>query len=438
MAIVRKTRIAIVGAGSAGLLAARQLLSVGFDVLILEATNRHGGRVRELNGFGDFPIMLGAEHVQGRRNPTTPPLSFFNTDIATLTPSPLVEDAPKSIYAIDGTWRWSDQGDIDDAKAVLTMPLGSYSSGMSVADYLASAGISRHSRLWHLYETWIGTEYGGNIESVDLRGWELERDQRYTGDVSWLLKTSLLTVLNRLYFNATRHCIRFNSPVTNVEVTNNLVALTDRTNNRYECDGVLITVPLSILQSDRIRFEPELPAWKRQAIAGIGFGKGLKLIMKFRTRFWPDAMYECILRSSGFLWAVGKHFPGATNNILTAYINGAAYERLRSTSEQINRALLSELDAVFGTSEASKGFIEAHLQDWGSEEYFQGVYSYPIAATYAGTGANCRHLLALPVGTRIFFAGEATSSEHAATVHGALETGQRAAFEIIAAFQRPA
>ena len=97
--------------------------------------------------------------------------------------------------------------------------------------------------------------------------------------------------------------------------------------------------------------------------------------------------------------------------------------------------VLANLDLVYG-GQAAANFEEGLVQDWAKEPYVRGSYSYPSVGSFPD-GPNMREVLARSVGGRLFFAGEATHNEAAATVPGALQSGQRAAREIDDALRGP-
>lgn len=433
-------KIIIVGAGASGLYAAYKLRMSGFDISVFEATHKHGGRIRELNGFADFPIMLGAEYVQGRKNKNQGPLSFLNSDIDSRNPKCLVDiESYKTVFALDNTWVWNDYTDteIETLKAFMQSAYLYKGSEMSVAEHLKTLGVDSESRTWHLYEAFIGSEYGTSVRRMSMKGWAKERDSNLTGDKSWVLNESYLKLLDRLYFDSVKNNIVFNRKVEKIFWTGNKVCVVDNIGNESHCDAVLITVPLSVLKNKQIKFLPELPESKSVAINGIGMDKGMKIIFKFSKSWWPEKMYDAFIKGfTSIVWTPAKSFTNATDNILTAYIMGEKYDYLTALNDDAIEIVLKELDELFGNGVASDSFIAAHISDWGKEDSFQGVYSYPIADTYSETGLSKRQLLANPINDCLFFAGEATSNEHSATVHGALESGSRAADEIISSFQQ--
>lgn len=433
-------KIVVVGAGASGLYAAYKLQMSGFDVTVFEATQKHGGRIRELNDFADFPVMLGAENLQGRKDKNEIPLSFLNSDIEKNNLNCLVDtENYKSIYALDNSWVWNDytETEIETLKSFLENAYLYKGSEMTVAEHLKTLGVDSNCRTWHLYEAYIGSEYGTSVKRMSMKGWAKERNVNLTGDKSWLLNESYLKILDGLYFNAVKENILFNKKVVKIFWSEKKVRVFDNTGIENYCDAVLITVPLSVLKNNQIEFAPVLPEFKSVAINGIGMDKGMKIIFKFNKSWWSSKMYDAFMKGfASIVWTPAKSFTNATDNILTAYIMGEKYDYLTALNNGAIEIVLKELDELFGNCVASDSFIAAHITDWGKEDSFQGVYSYPIADTYSETGLSKRQLLANPINDCLFFAGEATSNEHSATVHGALESGSRAADEIINSFQQ--
>lgn len=176
-----------------------------------------------------------------------------------------------------------------------------------------------------------------------------------------------------------------------------------------------------------MRFEPQLPAEKLRAIDGIGAGKIGKIILTFDHRFWPvDLTWLFTTQDSGLFWRPGR---GRADEapILTAYFGGRSVDRFAALGEGAVREAVRHLEEIFGVSVADR-LVDARHVDWAADPYAKMGYSY---LPPDGTGLRAR--LVGPLGDSLFFAGEATSVRKPYCVHGAIETGWRAAREVLAA-----
>jgi monoamine oxidase len=192
---------------------------------------------------------------------------------------------------------------------------------------------------------------------------------------------------------------------------------------------VIVTVPLAILQRGDIAFTPALPSTKTDAIANIGMGPGMKVILRFSSRFWPEKTGS--IYGAGLVpefWATAGGGRSSSDDVLTAFVHGDNAATLSAMNDtDLVAAICAQLDTMFGGTVATSSLTDSHIQDWGKEPYIGGTYSYPIVG-----GGNARKDLADAIDGKLFFAGEATHYEgHFATVHGALETAYRAAEELV-------
>ena len=190
----------------------------------------------------------------------------------------------------------------------------------------------------------------------------------------------------------------------------------------------IITVPIGVLKApDAIRFTPELRD-KQRALDRIEVGHVVKIILRFRERFWNDF---------NFVHSHNAHFPAwwtaapARVPLMTGWAGGHAADRLLAEGHIIDRGIES-LASILGVPRrrvASK-LDAAHTHDWQADPFSRGAYSY------AGVGgSNAYRALAKPVANTLFFAGEATSDQ-TGTVAGAIASGRRAARQILAARHR--
>lgn len=413
--------VVIIGAGAAGLCAADHLRTAGRRALILEASGTLGGRVRARDDFSDFPIELGAEELHGpdnelireaaRRGIDT--LRHFTTD---------------DMMRLDGELSFLDQAERDaDVRRAFDLidSLGKYAGpNISVEEYLTRNHFPR--RTWHYLDSRLGVEHGTTLDRLAIggflhyeRGWEA-RETNYT--------------LRRRYFDLLDPIvpgleILRDTPVASISWQETPRVRTSD-GREFPASAVIVTISLRVLREGGIAFDPPLPPEKIRSMNAIGMDPGMKIILKFRHRFWDERMY--FLHTDGFLpqyWATGNG-KSESNCVLTAFIGGTRAETLAGMGVDPVRFALEELDEIFRPRLASRSFEDGFVADWGSDPFVRGLYSYPTAHTTEADRVN----LAASLGNKVFFAGEATDTAgHSGTVHGAMATGRRAAAEVITA-----
>jgi monoamine oxidase len=196
---------------------------------------------------------------------------------------------------------------------------------------------------------------------------------------------------------------------------------------------VIVTLPVGVLQAGDVKFRPALTA-KRDALRKLVSGPVVKLALRFDAAFWEERYPEI-----SFFHAPGAFFPTFWNQLprhapyLIAWAGGpkADAHRGRPAGEVVRRALTT-LERLFGRRAAVQSRLQNfYVQDWRADPYARGAYSY---VRVGGVGA--REALATPIDSTLYFAGEATDVEQAGTVAGALESGRRAARDLLAAQSR--
>lgn len=429
--------VIIIGAGAAGLYAAKVLQESGVSVTILEASNQHGGRVRPLTGFADFNMEAGGEFVQGKENVAGDPPSFLWSSINAYNPDYLINvGAVKSKYEIDGELKTDPpywDAELENCWQLYENLAAYAGDEILMSEYIeAEYGVTPGHPYWHMYQGWLGTEYGTSVNKIGMKSIAILDSLWLTGDKLYVLDTSYRDILDTLFFEPVLPTIQLNKVVNAVNYSDSGVTVTCADGSTFTADKCIVTVPLPILKENSITFTPVLPLAKTTAINTIGMDGIIKLALKFSTNFWGDDIFDLTIAGySTYLWAPGLNKTGATNNILMCFIIGENYDYMSSLGTGAVDVALAELDALFDGA-ASASFVDSFIQDWGKEPFVKGGYSFPAPYTFISAAENAPLDLAAPVGCSLFFAGEATSLEHAATVHGALESGARAAAEIIA------
>lgn len=210
---------------------------------------------------------------------------------------------------------------------------------------------------------------------------------------------------------------------------------------------VLITVPLGVLQAQRgekgaIRFTPDLPKQKQNAIRSVIMGKAARVVLRFRERFWKDLpsgnKSSTTMEGMSFLFSHDESFPTWWTTLpekLPFLIGWAPFrsaEKLAGQNQSfVVERSLSTLHRLLGMSAHElEGLLEhAYIHDWQMDPFSRGAYSYGRVG-----GDGMPEALAKPIDNTLFFAGEATDiTGHNGTVHGAIASGNRAAAEILSA-----
>lgn len=428
--------VIVIGAGAAGLYAGWYLQERGFNVQVLEASDRVGGRVRQLSGFADFDIELGAEEIHGNNSEwyrivteqvkaklnevDTEDYYFFKQDVMDQNEPALKSESisnqyqefTKTLQFIDNAYLYSGPD-------------------VTVENVFSTSGIS-----WNMFGVangLLGNEYGTSNNRLSMKGVAEEDNLWSAGDESYALKDKTLLSVLETKFAAVLPKVKLNTQAKKIDYSGDKITVTDQNNVTYQADRVIITVPLTVLRDGDISFTPSLPSTKIDSFDNIGMGGGMKANFKFSTPFWEGLTSEQLGSVIGYnevpeIWAtsVGR----GNTPILTAFIMGEKAEQFSSMNPSDARGfLLGHLDNIFGNNIASQSLLQDgfYLMDWSKQPFIRGAYSYPMV----GGGLIFRKELASDIDGRLFFAGEATHyTGHSGTVHGAIETGIRVVDEV--------
>lgn len=441
--------VVIVGAGAAGLYAAYTLDNLGYDVIVLEATNFHGGRIWSMN-LGDVRIENGAEELYGTTN------NFVFNDIKAVYGAQaqikIFQENPQqdTLIVMDadglggGNTCWSETGNCDADADIndywdFYYATGNYDNHPTdelLSDFLDTTwGVPSTSRGYHLYEAGSpGGEYGTTVERLGVRSLSREWNSfALTDTVYGLSPTGYRDALDTLYFDQVLPFVTYNSPVTAIDTSGVKPVAIDGNGVYHYADAIIVTVSVGVLKAGIIDFVPDLPANKLDAISTIGMGNGMKISLRFSSQIWEGKMMTVILDGPlGECWPPKVYQPSATDHVLTCFSMGKNAEvmaALPDDTARLNRALV-DLDAAFGGGVASTAFVEGVVINWNNWQYVRGTYSYPAPGTRPTSGPTMREVLAQPVGSTLYFAGEATHNTAASTVPGALQSGERAGGEV--------
>jgi len=196
----------------------------------------------------------------------------------------------------------------------------------------------------------------------------------------------------------------------------------------FLADQVVVTLPLGVLQADSVRFVPELPRNKRQAIARLGMGVLNKCYLRFPEVFWPaDVDWLEHIPAEPGVWTEWVSFQRVAKQPILLGFNAADRGRAIEAwpDRQIVASAMATLRTIYGAGIPEP--TDYQITRWATDPYSLGSYSYnPVGSTPV-----MRKNLAAPLKGRVFFAGEATEQDYFSTAHGAYLSGLRAAREVL-------
>eukprot|EP00252_Welwitschia_mirabilis_P008464 TRINITY_DN2031_c0_g1_i1.p1 TRINITY_DN2031_c0_g1~~TRINITY_DN2031_c0_g1_i1.p1 ORF type:complete len:866 (+),score=120.55 TRINITY_DN2031_c0_g1_i1:53-2650(+) len=442
--------VIVIGAGLAGLAAARQLTLFGFKVAVLEARKRPGGRVlTKLMGSAAIAAAadLGGSVITGIHGN---PLGVLARQLG--FPLHKIRDRCP-LYDFDGSA--VDVGmdnRLEDAfnrlleracqlrQAMDRVPLD-VSLGTALETLRRVHGVAENvpaeRRLWDWHLANLEYANAGLLSQISLAFWDQDDPYEMGGDHCFVAGGNVRFV-NAL---AEGVPIFYDCPVSLVRYGSNGVQVVGG-KQVFQADMVVCSVPLGVLKASSIRFEPELPPRKRDAIQRLGFGLLNKVAMLFDRVFWePDIDTFGHLcedpenRGEFFLFYSYASVSGGA--LLIALVAGEAAIRFESTDPP--KAVNKVLEVLRGIY-TPRGIVvpnplETVCTRWGSEPFTLGSYSH----ISVGSSGDDYDILAESVCGRVFFAGEATNRRYPATMHGAFLSGMREAANICkaAANHRP-
>jgi monoamine oxidase len=281
----------------------------------------------------------------------------------------------------------------------------------------------------------------------------MRAEERNHGDQafrSWNGYDDLLEVFRR-YISSSDITIHTGTAVQSVKWQAGHVEV--RTHNAqgaatFSAPQLLVTLPLAVLQappgqSGSVQFHPQLPRDKMASLDKLEMGKVIRVVLRFRDRFWDriSAGKDLTLSGMGFLFSQeGNSFPSWWTTmprklpIITGWAPFDFAESLSGESESfVAERALQTLSKVLSVDlhNLENELQTVYVHDWQSDPFSRGAYSYGKVGC-----DGAQQALAAPIENTLFFAGEATdTSGNNGTVHGAIASAYRAAAEILQGFR---
>jgi monoamine oxidase len=414
-------RTVVIGGGAAGIAAARTLHDAGHDVMLVEASNRLGGRARSiplaslLSRQGATPDQLFAfagNHVDAgcgwlhsaQRNPWTS----------------IAEATGFSVDRSDANWRtqWRDLGFPPEDQAASSKAYSSWNARALAAldgpDRPLSDFIDADDKWRPKIDAISGYANGANLGQVSLHDWAAYEDA--SSDDNWTVKEGYGTLVTS---HAAGLTVRLSMPVTRIDHSGRRLRL-DTPAGTIEADHVIVCVPTTVLATSQVVFDPPLPD-KHAAAADLPLGLADKVFLHVDRPEWPTNAH-----------LIGKPYSACTAShrlspfgwpIVESFFGGDCAEMLEDRDAA--QFAIDELVGLLGSDWRNR-FTPLTATRWRQEPYIGGSYSHARVGKAAQRG-----VLAAPVDGRIHFAGEACHPYDFSTAHGAYETGVAAARAII-------
>jgi monoamine oxidase len=421
--------VVVVGGGLAGLAAADRLVEAGAGVTLLEARERLGGRVRtqRLAGHG-LPIDLGAEWVgEGELH-----------DLLARTGTRLVEASGRQVRRIDSSWQ--DLSHLHSRirrLVVRAVEVGTPDRSLTAALDECCAEAALLEAREHLIR-YVEGFHAADPDRVSVR-WLAEVESTQPAEASAIRSADgLAPAVETLARALEGRCdLRLGEVVRSVHWKPGEVEVGTAAGSTFRASAAVVTVPLPLLdppsnEPAAVRFTPSLEG-KREAARRLHMGPVTKVVLAFRRPFWrevgelKDVLFvHCYERQVPTWWLpTDEDVP-----LLTGWAGGPYAARIAGASGQVVANLaVGSLAAALAMSrrDVASQLDSWHFHDWGADPFARGAY------TYVGVGGSDSHrTLAEPVARTLYFAGEATcGGGHNATMEGALQSGRRAAAELL-------
>ena len=416
-------KVLVIGAGIAGLSAAYHLKRAGIEATVLEARDRIGGRVWTDRDFADIPIEFGAELIHGRSAEVNTWEWVEKLGLRTWHWNKLDDSM---IRTEEGDWLTMGEARAASAELDVTRSwdLGDAPAARNDEDlgrYLRRIGFSE-KQLRYVQRSFANAE-GESMDRLNAAAHaHLFKDSVGEDEGS---DYRILDGYDSYYQGLSEGLdIRLNCVVRTIDWADGVRVIADGGED-YSADVAVITLPLGVLQSGRLRFAPALPPMKKEALSGLKMGPVMKLVYLFDEPLLASSIGAIYARGNPPMWwspSLGRE-GGAT--VWTGFFSGDyAREMLVLGEEQAIQKGLETLRQEIG--DPTLQCVKARWVNWPEDPYALGGYSVCLPGHYE---ARDKLAKATPP---LYWAGEASAPHHlTAMVHGAYYTGQRAAQEIV-------
>jgi monoamine oxidase len=446
--------VIILGAGAAGLNAARLLTQRGYHVTLVEARDRIGGRMWTIHpAESPIPIELGASFAHGR-----PPemIDLFRQAGVTLYELPnhmlyVAPGQPESDAEGDDEEDEHDEDHGYDSNPILDAIMAWDGADMSLDDFIATQGSGPAWQAASAATRGYVAGYGGaDPAMVSVRWWaQTERaEARIQSDRPSFLLEGYAKLADWLLAacDSQRLTLRLHTVATRVTWRHGQVTVALRTPSGAELGSIsaarlVVTLPIGVLAADpgaegALQFDPPLPELAT-ALEGVAMGHAARVVLRLHERFWDGAPDDPFYHPRlSFLRSDHPLMPTWWTNypilapLITGWVGGPTAERFNAQGDSTALVAaaaraLGEITGL-GLERATALVAQGYAHNWSADPYARGGYSYLTVG-----GVEKLEPLTRPIDNTLYFAGEATDTQgYTGSVHAALATGTRVAAQI--------
>jgi monoamine oxidase len=406
--------VVVVGAGAAGIAAARTLIAQGHSVLVLEAAPRIGGRAwTESSTFG-VPFDHGCSWIQSAKQ------AFFKETAEALGYTvQRHDDVGETVFVGDRVACDHELEQYWDAYERVERALeDAGEQGFDVAASTVMPAVPWSA----VSQSWMVMDMAVDFDALSTADWWNGAETA----PNYLVEQGFGSVIAHLGADLP---VVLSSPVSTIAWGGEGVAVTTASGT-VRAKACVVTVSTGVLNAGAIAFDPVLPAWKQEAIADLPMGLLAKVALQF------DATRFSFRPGEWLTYYVPETLPAPAcffltwpfnQDLMIGFVGGDfAWELSQAGTEAAVDFALGEVEAMVG-SRAREAFVKGTFTQWAHDPLTLGAYSALRPGRF-----GARETLAQPLGERLFFAGEAAAGAHYATCGGAWLSGERAAGEVMA------
>ncbi len=415
--MTNRSDILIIGAGAAGLMAAKELSGKGKKVMVLEAKPQAGGRIHTVHDDGFLqPVEAGAEFIHGNL-----PITLRLLKEARIK---YTKAKGEMLRSEGGKWKETDEPVVDWDE--LLQKMNNLQQDTTLTQFLNNHfGDAKHVALRN-----SALQYAQGFDAVDpdtASVFALREEWQHEEEDTYRVEGGYVQLINHLLTSCKEHnaVVLFDKPVASIEWKEGEVTVTTTTQETFQAQQAIVTVPIGVLAANEgtpnfIQFKPQLPQIEKAA-KEIGYGNVIKILFQFSSflgQKQKDALFFISDQTIATWWTQQpSDYP-----LLTGWIAGKkADEFTRKSREEIKQLALQSLATIFNKKEdeLTKWLTAFHIVNWQNDVYAKGAYSFNMVGS-----EKAKQVLNEPIQNTLFFGGEALySGTSGGTVEAALVNG---------------